>query len=61
MGLDMFLTKENRITHKVDELIYWRKANAIHRFFLENGEIVQDKDEFFAQCFLLVTITVFGH
>ena len=42
MGLDMFLTKENRITHKVDELIYWRKANAIHRFFLENGEIVQD-------------------
>lgn len=52
MGLDMYLIKRKR-SNKVlteddlwefeDELIYWRKANAIHRFFCENGEEISEQ------------------
>lgn len=41
MGLDMYL--EARIKDRAEEAAYWRKANAVHKWFVEN---VQDgKDE----------------
>lgn len=37
MGLDMYLNKRVRVNEdSVDEeLVYWRKANAIHQFFVD--------------------------
>ena len=37
MGLDMYLMKRVRVNKdSVDEeLVYWRKANAIHQFFVD--------------------------
>ena len=28
--------KPKRISHIIEEMIYWRKANAIHNWFVEN-------------------------
>lgn len=44
MGLDMYLTYEYNTTEPIArEVMYWRKANAIHRWFVMN---VQDgKDD----------------
>ena len=45
MGLDMYLSKKVKYKRKnhVDEVMYWRKENAIHAWFVKN---VQDgKDE----------------
>ena len=41
MGLDMFL--EARIKGHVEEAAYWRKANAIHRWFVENVQNNEDE------------------
>lgn len=40
MGLDMYLNKRVRVNEdSVDEtLVYWRKANAIHKFFTDINE-----------------------
>ena len=40
MGLDMYLNKRIRVNKdSVDEVIvYWRKANAIHKFFTDINE-----------------------
>ena len=35
MGLDMYLTKQTK-ENKREEAGYWRKANAIHNYFVEN-------------------------
>lgn len=39
MGLDMYLMKRVRVNKNEDsvdtELVYWRKANAIHKFFTD--------------------------
>ncbi len=35
MGLDMYLFKD--VNKRSEEDIYWRKANAIHNFFIEYG------------------------
>lgn len=39
MGLDMYLTKR---TVNREEVAYWRKANAIHRWFVENVQNGKD-------------------
>jgi hypothetical protein len=36
MGLDMYLSKKRRGTKEVEEIAYWRKANHIHQWFVEN-------------------------
>ena len=39
MGLDMYLEEEINITNKkrmVTTIMYWRKANAIHKWFVDN-------------------------
>jgi hypothetical protein len=36
MGLDMYLSKKLRGTKTVEEVAYWRKANQIHRWFVEH-------------------------
>lgn len=35
MGLDMYVNKKNRKTGESEELIYWRKANQIHGWFVD--------------------------
>ena len=35
MGLDMCVGKKNRKTGEFEELIYWRKANQIHGWFVD--------------------------
>lgn len=35
MGLDMSVYKKNRKTNKTEELIYWRKVNQIHAWFVD--------------------------
>ena len=35
MGLDMYVEKKNRKTGQSEELIYWRKANQIHGWFVD--------------------------
>ena len=35
MGLDMYVEKKNRRTGQSEELIYWRKANQIHSWFVD--------------------------
>lgn len=35
MGLDMYVVKKNRKTGEYEELIYWRKANQIHGWFVD--------------------------
>ena len=41
MGLDMFL--EARMKHRTEEAAYWRKANAVHRWFVENVQNNEDE------------------
>ena len=41
MGLDMFL--EARINERVEEAAYWRKANAIHKWFVDNVQNGEDE------------------
>jgi hypothetical protein len=41
MGLDMLL--EARMKHRTEEAAYWRKANAIHRWFVENVQNNEDE------------------
>ena len=41
MGLDMYLEVEDKYG-ELDEFMYWRKANAIHRWFVEK---VQDGND----------------
>ena len=36
MGLDMWLMKKNKKTDYKEEICYWRKANQIHHWFVEN-------------------------
>lgn len=36
MGLDMYLFAETNENSKAERLAYWRKANAIHAWFVEN-------------------------
>lgn len=51
MGLDMYLIKRKKEDRGKDvwdfpygsELIYWRKANAIHRFFCDNGRELEEE------------------
>lgn len=39
MGLDMHLGMKLKSEDKITEVMYWRKANAIHKWFVDN---VQD-------------------
>lgn len=41
MGLDMYLIKE-KTKKEEEEVFYWRKANAIHRFFEEKNDSLED-------------------
>jgi hypothetical protein len=47
MGLDMYLIKRKKEDKKTDlwsfdnELIYWRKANQVHKFFCDNGKEIE--------------------
>lgn len=49
MGLDMYLIKRkkdlknNKYWEFDKEEIYWRKANAIHKFFCDNGEEIESQ------------------
>jgi hypothetical protein len=43
MGLDMYLTKKNSMNSKIEQdVVYWRKANQIHKWFVDN---VQGKND----------------
>lgn len=42
MGLDMYLSKKRRGTKEVEEIAYWRKANHIHQWFVENVQGGED-------------------
>lgn len=42
MGLDMSVYKKNRKTGESEELIYWRKANQIHAWFVDTFMDGQD-------------------
>jgi hypothetical protein len=35
MGLDMYVNKKNRKTGQTEEILYWRKANQIHGWFVD--------------------------
>lgn len=47
MGLDMYLIKREKREKGKDlwdfdnELIYWRKANQVHKFFCDNGKEIE--------------------
>jgi len=41
MGLDMYL--EARMKHRTEEVAYWRKANAVHKWFVENVQNGEDE------------------
>lgn len=49
MGLDMYLIKRKKDIKSNDfwnfnhELIYWRKANQIHKYFCDNGEEIEEE------------------
>ena len=49
MGLDMFLIKRKKSSKKndlwdfKDELVYWRKANQIHKYFCNKGEEIDEE------------------
>jgi len=49
MGLDMYLIKRKKDKNKKDlwgfekELIYWRKANQIHNYFCNNGDVIEEQ------------------
>lgn len=49
MGLDMYLIKRKKEEKNIDlwnfdnELIYWRKANMVHRFMCDNGEEIENE------------------
>ena len=49
MGLDMYLIRRKKDLKSKDywdfdkEEIYWRKANAIHKFFCDNGEEIEEE------------------
>jgi hypothetical protein len=42
MGLDMYLSRKRRDTQEVEEVAYWRKANHIHQWFVENVQGGED-------------------
>ena len=49
MGLDMYLIKRKKEDKRKDlwdfpfnsELIYWRKANQVHKFFCDNAKEIE--------------------
>ena len=49
MGLDMYLIRRKKDIKNKDywdfdkEDIYWRKANAIHKFFCDNGKEIEEQ------------------
>ena len=49
MGLDMYLIKRKKDLKGKDywdfkeEEIYWRKANAIHKYFCDNGKEIEEE------------------
>jgi len=54
MGLDMYLQRSKDMSKEAfadayedinSGVIYWRKANAIHKFFCENGTLAKDGAE----------------
>jgi hypothetical protein len=54
MGLDMYLQRSKEMNEKafadaydnIDSgVIYWRKANAIHKFFCDHGRLAKDGQE----------------
>ena len=46
MGLDMFLHKEGEDKRKI-EVGYWRKANAIHKWFVDNVQHGEDDCDYY--------------
>lgn len=42
MGLDMYLFKKHRGTYPDEDVAYWRKANQIHGWFVENVQRGED-------------------
>ena len=49
MGLDMYLSQKRRGTKSVEDVAYWRKANHIHQWFVENVQGgVDDCKEYYA-------------
>lgn len=46
MGLDMYLTYQYNTTEPIErEIMYWRKQNAIHKWFVMNVQNGEDKCE----------------
>jgi hypothetical protein len=43
MGLDMFLEARHKITNRAEEAAYWRKANAVHKWFVDNVQNGEDE------------------
>lgn len=51
MGLDMYLYRaknykdiQNNEENSLKELCYWRKANMIHRYFMQAGKVIEEKE-----------------
>lgn len=47
MGLDMYLYGRNKKQRNDQPLAYWRKANMIHNWFVENVQNGKDDQEFY--------------
>lgn len=37
--------KRKRITYVIEEVVYWRKANHIHKWFIERNDVVDNCEE----------------
>lgn len=51
MGLDMYLIKRKKkqkgdLWDFKDELVYWRKANAIHKYFCDIGKEIEEEQSY---------------
>ena len=46
MGLDMYLFRKEKSGSRFEEIGYWRKANAIHNWFVKNAQGGVDECQF---------------
>lgn len=56
MGLDMYLLRKKNDEPRPEKLIYWRKANQIHKYFCDNGRCVREDVQYMITKPMLVTL-----
>lgn len=47
MGLDMYLIRRRKKSSENEDIMYWRKANAIHRWFVQNVQGGVDDQKYY--------------